>query len=88
MSENNNNSSKNTYIIRAILCVVAIIIVVLSWVEIIPDTVGIVAASLILSVVSIWNGIDSLKENKKGSAIFKFVMSAILIVLCLVVIIF
>ena len=87
MNENNNNN-KNTYIIRAILCVVAIIVIIISWLDILSDTVGIVVASLILSAVSIWNGIDSLKENKKGPAIFKFAMSAVLIVLCLIVIIF
>lgn len=80
MSENNN---KNSSLIRIILCVISLIIVVISWLDLIPNTIGIVSSAGILIVVTLWNAIESLKENNKRSAIIKFVTAAILLLICI-----
>ena len=74
------NSSKKSNMIRA-MCAVVIVIVILGWTKIIPQIVGIIASSLLLCVVSGWNGIESYKEGRKHTAIFNFIMVGILLFL-------
>lgn len=74
---------KKSAMIRAVLCVLVIIFVILSWTKIIPSTPSIVISSLTLCVVSAWNGIESLKDGRKNTAIFNFVMTAIILFLCI-----
>lgn len=77
----NQNENKKGAMIRAIMCVLVIIIVILGWTKIIPTTIGIVISSLLLCTVSAWNGAESLKAGRKNTAIFNFVMAAIILFL-------
>lgn len=85
MSEKNN---KNSSMVRIILCVIALIIIIISWLDIIPDKIGIILSVAALLIVTIWNGIEALGEGNKKSAIAKFVLSGILVILCAVTVIF
>lgn len=85
MNEKKNN---NTSLIRIIMCVISLIIVIISWLDIIPDTIGIIASAGILSLVTAWNGFESLKENNKHTAVIKFVTTAVLLIICAVALIF
>ncbi len=90
MEENNNNnkSVRNMSIIKIILCLISLIFVIIGWLGLIPKVVGIVAASVFLIAVSLWNAVDAIKEGKKASAILKFVMCGILAAICVIVIFF
>ncbi|MGN0614452.1 MAG: hypothetical protein ACI4JB_11210 [Porcipelethomonas sp.] len=84
MGENNEkNTKKTTSIIRTILCVVVMAIIVLGWLEIIPDSVSIIIAAVVLCGVSVWNGAEALKEGRKGAGIVNMVAAGILVLLCI-----
>jgi heme/copper-type cytochrome/quinol oxidase subunit 4 len=78
----NEDKNKKTAMIRAILCVIVIVIVILGWIDIIPKTAGIVAASLILCVISVWNGLVAIKNQQKHVAVFNFIITGVIVILC------
>ncbi len=90
MDENNEKSTgiKNAAIIRIILCLISLVFIILSWLDLIPETAGIIGASVFLIAVSLWNAIESLKAQKKVSTILEFVMAGILTAICIIVLIF
>lgn len=79
----NDENRKKSAMIRAILCILVIIVVILGWTGIIPRIIGMVASSVILCGISAWNGIEALKEKRKSTAIFNFIMMAVIMILCI-----
>ena len=57
----NEDKRKKLAIVRAILCILVIVIVILGWIEIIPKTIGMIISTIILCVVSGWNGVEALQ---------------------------
>lgn len=79
----NEETRKKLVILRAILCVLVIVIVILGWTDIISKTIEIIVCTVILGVVTIWNGIESIQMKRKGVAVFNFIMAAVLLTLCI-----
>ena len=63
----NEDKRKKLAIVRAILCILVIVIVILGWIEIIPKTIGMIISTIILCVVSGWNGVEALQMKRKGA---------------------
>lgn len=84
----NEDKRKKLAIVRAILCILVIVIVILGWIEIIPKTIGMIISTIILCVVSGWNGVEALQMKRKGTGIFNFVICALILALCIITIIF
>ena len=84
----NEDKRKKLAIVRAILCILVIVIVILGWIEIIPKTIGMIISTIILCVVSGWNGVEALQMIRKGAGNFNFVISALILALCIITIIF
>ncbi len=84
----NEDKRKKLAIVRAILCILVIVIVILGWIEIIPKTIGMIISTIILCVVSGWNGVEALQMKLKGACIFNFVICALILGLCIITIIF
>ena len=78
----NEKKGRTAALIRAALCVVVMVVVILGWLEIMPSEVGIIIASGLLCGVSLWNGIEAVRNGRKGAGIFNFIMSGVLILLC------
>ncbi|MGN1480402.1 hypothetical protein [Porcipelethomonas sp.] len=74
---------RKSAMIRAVLCVLVIIIVILGWTNIIPSTPGIIISSVMLCVISAWNGIENFQDGRKNIAVFNFIMTAIILFLCI-----
>ena len=84
----NEDKRKKLAIVRAILCILVIVIVILGWIEIIPKTIGMIISTIILCVVSGWNGVEALQMKRKGAGIFNFVICELILALCIITIIF
>ena len=84
----NEDKRKKLAIVRAILCILVIVIVILGWIEIIPKTIGMIISTIILCVVSGWNGVEALQMKRKGCRLFNFVICALILALCIITIIF
>ena len=80
----NEETRKKLVILRAVLCVLVIVIIILGWTNVISKTVEIIISTVVISVVTIWNGIEAVQSKNKGFAAFSFTMTAIVLVLCIV----
>lgn len=83
----NEEKRKKLTIVRAILCVLVMVIVILGWIDIIPKTIGMIISTVILCIVSSWNGIEALQMKRKGAGIFNLIMAALILVLCIIAIV-
>ncbi len=79
----NEETRKKLVILRAVLCVLVIVIIILGWTNVISKTVEIIISTVVISVVTIWNGIEAVQNKNKGFAAFSFIMTAIVLFLCI-----
>lgn len=79
----NEETRKKLVILRAVLCVLVIVIIILGWTNVISKTIEIIISTVVISVVTIWNGIEAVQDKNKGFAAFSFTMTAIVLVLCI-----
>ncbi|MDE6102922.1 MAG: hypothetical protein K2F60_00160 [Oscillospiraceae bacterium] len=79
----NEETRKKLVILRAILCVLVIVIVILGWTDIISKTIEIIVCTIVLGVITIWNGIEAIQMKRKGAAVFNFIMAAVILTLCI-----
>ncbi len=81
-NEKKNGGGKVPALIRAVICVIVMAVIILNWVDIIPITISIVTSTVLLCGVTMWNGIESAKAGRKGSAILNFILFVLLAGLC------
>lgn len=79
----NEEKRKKLVILRAILCVFVIVIVILGWTDIIPKTIEMIVCTIVLGVVTIWNGVEAIQMKRKGAAALNFIMAAVILTLCI-----
>lgn len=84
---NEENKTSKATLVRTILSAVAMIIVILGIAEIVPNNIALIIAVLLVCAVAVWNGIDSIKNSRKKTAIMNFTMAGILIILSLAAVI-
>ncbi|MGN0621888.1 MAG: hypothetical protein ACI4I9_08475 [Porcipelethomonas sp.] len=81
MSENNGNGKKMA-LIRSVICLAVILIITLGRFKIIPTTISLIAACILLTIIAVWNGASLFKSGKKSMAVFNIIIGAVIILLC------
>lgn len=74
-----DNNQKNTSTIRIILCVAVLIILFLGKFDIISKMITIPISNILLTIITIWNGVVYYKSGRKRFAVFIFAIAVILI---------
>lgn len=74
---------KKLVILRAVLCVLVMVIVILGWTGVISKTVEIIICTVVLGVITVWNGVEAVQAKRKAFGIFNFIMAAIVVALCI-----